>query len=36
MIVACRREYGLPFLAGNDRDFERVREFTVFKPTDIL
>jgi hypothetical protein len=35
MIVACMRENGLSFLAGNDADFERVRKFTVFKPTDL-
>ena len=35
MIVACTREYGLSFLASNDADFERVREITVFKPTDL-
>ena len=35
MIVACMRENGLSFLAGNDADFERVREITVFKPTDL-
>ena len=35
MMVACMREYGLPFLASNDADFERVREFTVVKPTGL-
>lgn len=35
MIVAGMREYGLPFLASNDADFERVRDITVFKPTDL-
>ena len=35
MIVACMREYGLSFLASNDSDFERVRDITVFKPTDL-
>jgi len=29
------REYGLSFLASNDADFERVRDITVFKPTDL-
>ncbi len=35
MIVAGMREYGLFFLATNDSDFERVRDITVFKPTDL-
>ena len=35
MIVAAMREYGLSFLASNDADFERVRDITVFKPTDL-
>ncbi len=35
MIVAGMREYGLSFLASNDSDFERVRDITVFKPTDL-
>jgi predicted nucleic acid-binding protein len=35
MIVAAMREYGLSFLASNDSDFERVRDITVFKPTDL-
>ena len=35
MIVAGMREYGLSFLASNDADFERVRDITVFKPTDL-
>jgi len=35
MIVACMREYGRSFLASNDSDFERVRDITVFKPTDL-
>jgi predicted nucleic acid-binding protein len=35
MIVSCMREYGVPFLASNDADFERVVEITVFKPTDL-
>jgi predicted nucleic acid-binding protein len=35
MIVACMREYGVSFLASNDSDFERVRDITVFKPTDL-
>ena len=35
IIVACMREYGLSFLASNDSDFERVRDITVFKPTDL-
>jgi predicted nucleic acid-binding protein len=34
MLVACMREYGLSFLASNDADFQRVRDITVFKPTD--
>jgi predicted nucleic acid-binding protein len=35
MIVAGMREYGLFFLATNDSDFERVRDITLFKPTDL-
>jgi predicted nucleic acid-binding protein len=35
MIVAAMREFGLSFLASNDADFERVRDITVFKPTDL-
>ena len=35
MIVAGMREYGLSFLASNDSDFDRVRDITVFKPTDL-
>ena len=35
MIVAGMREYGLSFLASNDADFERARDITVFKPTDL-
>src|SRR5208337_1728906 len=35
MIVAGMREYGLSFLASNDSDFERVRDITIFKPTDL-
>jgi len=35
MIVAAMREYGLSFLASNDADFDRVRDITVFKPTDL-
>jgi predicted nucleic acid-binding protein len=35
MIVAGMREYGLSFLASNDADFDRVRDITVFKPTDL-
>jgi predicted nucleic acid-binding protein len=35
MIVSGMREYGLSFLASNDSDFERVRDITVFKPTDL-
>jgi predicted nucleic acid-binding protein len=35
MLVACMREYGLSLLASNDADFERVRDITVFKPTDL-
>jgi predicted nucleic acid-binding protein len=35
MIVAAMLEYGLSFLASNDSDFERVRNITVFKPTDL-
>lgn len=35
MIVAAMCEYGLSFLASNDADFERVRNITVFKPTDL-
>lgn len=35
MIVAGMREYGLFFLATHDSDFERVRDITVFKPTDL-
>jgi predicted nucleic acid-binding protein len=35
MIVAGMREFGLSFLASNDSDFERVRDITVFKPTDL-
>jgi predicted nucleic acid-binding protein len=35
MIVAGMREYGLSFLASNDSDFQRVRDITVFKPTDL-
>ncbi len=35
MIVASMREFGLSFLASNDSDFERVRDITVFKPTDF-
>jgi predicted nucleic acid-binding protein len=36
MIVAGMREYGLSFLASTDADFERVRDITVFKPTNLL
>jgi predicted nucleic acid-binding protein len=35
MIVAGMREYGLSFLASSDSDFERVRDITVFKPSDL-
>jgi predicted nucleic acid-binding protein len=35
MFVAGMREYGLSFLASNDSDFERVRDITVSKPTDL-
>ena len=35
MLVAGMREYGLSFLASNDADLERVRDITVFKPTDL-
>ena len=35
MLVASMREYGLSFLASNDADFQRVRDITVFKPTDL-
>jgi len=36
MIVSCMREYGIPFLATNDSDFERVSGITVFRPDDLL
>jgi len=35
MIVSGMREYGVPFLASNDSDFERVLGITVFKPADL-
>lgn len=35
MIMSCMREYGIPYLATADRDFDRASGITVFGPDDI-
>jgi len=36
VIVASMREYGIPVLATNDTDFDRVNGIQVFRPTDLV
>jgi len=35
VIVSCMRTYGIPMLATNDGDFDRVAGIQVFQPTDL-
>jgi predicted nucleic acid-binding protein len=35
LIVAAAEESGIPNLASNDRDFERVGSLTLYRPTDL-
>lgn len=35
MIVSCMREYGIPYLATADGDFDRASGITVFGPDDL-
>ena len=35
IIVACMKHLGIPYLASNDQDFDRVPGIFVFKPTDL-
>ncbi len=35
MIVACMRQYGIPFIASNDEDFGAISGITLFRPEDL-
>ena len=35
MIMSCMREYGIPYLATADGDFDRASGITVFGPDDL-
>ena len=36
LIIAAMEEYGIPYLASRDDDFDHIPDVTVFKPTDLL
>ncbi len=35
LIIAAMEEYGIPYLASRDDDFDHIPAVTVFKPTDL-
>lgn len=35
LIIAAIDEYGIPYLASRDDDFDHLPDVTVFKPTDL-
>ncbi len=36
LIIAAMEEYGIPYFASRDDDFDHIPDVTVFKPTDLL